>query len=310
MDNYSKLIDRIAQSAKISKEDIERKIEAKRAKLSGLVSREGAAQIVASELGINFEEEVMKIAELVQGMKRAGVVAKIVEIYPVRSFDKNGRSGKVANMIIADETGNAKAVFWDLNHIGLIEQGKINKGDTIEISRASVRNGEIHLSGFSDVKKSSQVIDKVNVQPASYQNKELKDLKQGDRVKLRAVIVQLFDPKYFEVCPECRKKAVDGECGIHGKISPVRRALTNAILDDGTETMRALLSDKELYALGVSEVELFSLDAFQVKKKEIIGEELNFSGSVRMNQLFHTPEFSIDKIEPVQVDVLLKELQI
>lgn len=310
MDNYSKLIERISQSAKLSKDEIERKIEAKRAKLSGLVSREGAAQIVASELGINFEEENLKVAELVQGMKRAGVIGKIIELYPVRSFEKNGRSGKVANMILADETGNAKTVLWDLNHIGLIEQGKIKKGDTVEISRASVRNGEIHLSGFSDIKISNAVIKNVNVQPASYQSKDLKNIVPGERARLRAVIVQMFDPRYFEVCPECRKKAVEGECAVHGKITPVRRALTNAILDDGTETVRALLVDKELYALGVSEMELFSLEAFQAKKKEIIGEELYFSGNMKMNQLFNTPEFAIDKTEPVQVDALLKELQV
>jgi len=91
MDNYSQLIERISISAKLSKEDIERKIEAKRAKLSGLVSKEGAAQIVAAELGINFDKERMKISELVQGMKRANFVGKVINISPIRSFNKNGR---------------------------------------------------------------------------------------------------------------------------------------------------------------------------------------------------------------------------
>ena len=57
MDSYSVLLERIATAANLSKEDIEQKIEAKRSKLSGLVSKEGAAQIVAAELGVNFENE-------------------------------------------------------------------------------------------------------------------------------------------------------------------------------------------------------------------------------------------------------------
>ena len=309
MDNYDKLIERIAQSAGIGKEDVERKVEAKRAKLSGLVSREGAAQIVASELGINFEEEKMKIAELVQGMKKAKVVAKIMEIFPVRSFEKNGRSGKVVNLIVADDSGSVKTVFWDINHIALVEQSKINKGDVVEISRGSVRNGELHLSSFSDIKKSEEKVEGAVVKPMSYQNREINDIRQGERAKIRAVVVQVFDPRYFEVCPECRKKVIDGECAAHGKVNPVRRALANIILDDGTETVRALVSDKELYALGVSDAELFSLESFQTKKKELLGEELYFSGNMKMNQLFNTPEFAIDKIEPVQLDVLLKEMQ-
>ena len=57
MDNYLQLLEKIAKSSGLTKDDIDRKVEAKRAKLSGLVSKEGAAQIVAAELGINFEKE-------------------------------------------------------------------------------------------------------------------------------------------------------------------------------------------------------------------------------------------------------------
>ena len=91
MDNYSQLVERISLAAKLPKEDIERKVEAKRAKLSGLVSKEGAAQIVAAELGINFDKERMKITELVQGMKKANVIGKILEVLSIRSYNKNGR---------------------------------------------------------------------------------------------------------------------------------------------------------------------------------------------------------------------------
>jgi ssDNA-binding replication factor A large subunit len=309
MDNYERLIERVSQQAGITKDEVARKIEAKRAKLSGLVSKEGAAQIVAAELGINFEEEKMKIAELIEGMKKASVIGKIVALYPVRSYEKNGRSGKVANMILGDESGTVKTVFWDINHIALIEQNKIKQGDVLEVSRASVRNGELHLSSFSDVKLSKNTIDQVVTSKPTVQAKELKDAKQGDRIRTRAVIVQVFDPRYFEVCPECRKKAIDGECAVHGKIQPVRRALLNIVIDDGTETTRGLISDKELYAFGVSEAELFSLEAFHVKKQELLGEELYFSGTLKMNQLFNNLEFSIDSIEPVNLDKLLKELQ-
>ena len=98
MGNYEKLIERISNSAKISVEDIERKIEAKRAKLSGLISKEGAAQIVAAELGISFDNERMKISELVHAMKRVNVVGQITQIFPVREFKKNNREGKIGSL--------------------------------------------------------------------------------------------------------------------------------------------------------------------------------------------------------------------
>ena len=53
-ENYQQLIEFISENSGVSTEDIERKIEAKQAKLSGLISKEGAAHIVANELGIKL----------------------------------------------------------------------------------------------------------------------------------------------------------------------------------------------------------------------------------------------------------------
>ena len=55
--NYDRILMKIANSSGLGKEEVERRIEAKRAKLSGLISDEGAAQVIAAELGINFENE-------------------------------------------------------------------------------------------------------------------------------------------------------------------------------------------------------------------------------------------------------------
>ena len=168
-DNYQQLISRISESAGIAIEEIERKIDAKKAKLSGLVSKEGAAQIIAAELGINFDKERLKIAELLHGMRRANTIGKILEIYPIREYNKNGREGKVCSFLLADESSNIRAVLWDTHHISLIEKQKLQKDDIVEISNAYIRNGEIHLSSFSDIKKSKEalgavVVDKVFVE--------------------------------------------------------------------------------------------------------------------------------------------------
>ena len=48
--NYNKILERIAKTSELYKEEIERKVQAKIAKLSGLISKEGAAQVVCAEL--------------------------------------------------------------------------------------------------------------------------------------------------------------------------------------------------------------------------------------------------------------------
>lgn len=308
MDNYNQLLERISNSSNLSVEELERKVEAKRAKLSGLVSREGAAQIVAAELGINFEKERMKISELVQGMKRANVLAKVLNASPVRGFNKNGREGKVANLLIADESSNIKLILWDTHHIALVEDGTISEGCVIEISNGSIRNGEIHLSAFGDIKLSKEKLENVITNKIS-QAINFKEVKAGQTFKSRAVIVQTFEPRYFEVCPECGKKAVDAKCAIHGTISPRKRALLNLVLDDGTETLRAVLFGEQILKLGLSESEIFSLEQFALKKDTLLGEEKVFSGNIRQNALYNTLEFTVDGVEDIDAQILLEELQ-
>ncbi len=307
-DNYDKLVSRISQASGIVIDDIERKIEAKRAKLSGLVSREGAAQIVAAELGINFDLERMKIAELVDGMRRANIIGKVIEISPVRNFNKNGREGKVCNLIVADEGSNVRVVLWDTHHISLIEDGKIGIGDVVEISNAGVRQGELHLGGFSDIKKSKEILGEV-VLGKVYNEKILKDVKAGDRFKTRAVIVNVFEPRYFEVCSLCGKKVVDGKCINHGEVEGKKRALLNFILDDGSENIRSVVFGELINKLGLNDEEIFSLDQFAMKKGSLLGEEKVFFGNIRQNQFSNNMEMVVEDVLDVNVEELVKELE-
>ncbi len=307
--NYEQLVDRIAKEAGLDKTEIDRKVEAKRAKLSGLISKEGAAQVVAAELGISFEKQKMKITELVQGMRGVNVVVKIINLFPVRSFDKNGRSGKVVNMIIADDTGNMKMVLWDINHIALFENNKIKQGDIVEIKNGSIRNNELHLGSFSEIKISSENLTEVKTE-ISYLEKKIKDIGIGNAVKIRGIIVQIFEPRSFEICPECRKKvSLEGECETHGKVSPIKRFLLNFVVDDGTESLRIVLFNEHMEKLKLSDEELNSSELFLKKREELLGKEAFFSGTIRKNKMFNNPELFIEDIKEVDIDELIKELE-
>jgi len=307
MDNYDKLVGRISNSAGVEKEEIERKVEAKRAKLSGLVSREGAAQIVAAELGVNLDQEKLKISELVQGMRKANFIGKIIEISPVREFSKNGRDGKVVNLRVADETGNLRVVLWDTNHIGLIEQGKLKVGDVIEASNGNIRDsGEVHLGSFSDIKMSKEVINSV-IEGKVFSGAELKDIKSGQGIKVRAFVMQSFEPRYFEVLKETGRKPSEEDRKVGKELE--KRALLNIVLDDGTETVRAVIFGNEIEKLGLSKEEIFDLEKFEVKKKEILGVEKIFQGSVRNNDFTNSIELSVESIENVKAEELVKELE-
>ncbi len=308
--DYNKLIQRISKSSGLGEDEIKRKIEAKRAKLSGLISKEGAAQVVAAELGINFDNETMKISELMSGMKKANVIGKITRLFPVVEYDKNGRKGKVANFILADETGNTRGVLWDTNHIALIENEEIKEGDVVEIQNSSIRNSEVHLTSFSDIKKSQEKIENV-ITGRTYKEKRLNEIRQGESITIRAFIVRIFGPRFFEVCPECSKKvekdAEGSKCKEHGKVVPEKRALLNLILDDGTGNIRSVIFSGEIENLGLTMQDLES--GFEDKRDELMGKEMRFSGVIRKNKMYENLELTINNAEEIDVDKLIEKLE-
>jgi len=311
VENYERIVDKISKISKLDKEEIERRVEAKRAKLSGLISKEGAAQVIAAELGISFDNEKLKIEELLPGMRKVNTLGKVVNVTQPRVFKtKKGEDGKVANLFIADDTSNIKVVLWDTNHISLIENGKIAEGVVIEISNASMRDNELHLGSFSELKVTNQLIEDAKIEK-NFREKKISELKNSDNVRIRAFIVQSFEPKFFYICPSCKKKATqEGNaftCVEHGKVIADKRALLNVVLDDGTETIRTVAFQDNLAGIGLTDLE--NMEELILQREKLLGKEMLFYGVVRNNKVFNTPEFIIEKVEEINPDLLIKELE-
>ncbi len=309
--NYERIIEKIAKSADIEKSDVEKRVEEKRSKLSGFISKEGAAQIVASELGISFENEKLKINELLPGMRRINIVGKVINLFPVRTFTtKKGDESKVVNFWVADDSSNIKVVLWDTNHIELIEKGEIKECIGVEISNVTMRDGKLHLGNFSEIKVSPEVLEEV-VTEKVFKEKTIADFNKGENASVRAFIVQLFEPRFFHVCPECGKKAnKEGEafvCGTHEKIVPEKRAVVNLVLDDGTNSIRAVLFHEVIKELGL--VDLEDAEKMTLQKQGLLGKEMIFSGNVRNNAFFNTPEIIIESIKETDLDKVISELE-
>lgn len=309
--NYERIIEKIAKSANIEKEEVEKRVEEKRSKLSGFISKEGAAQIVASELGISFENEKLKINELLPGMRRVNVIGKVINLFPVRTFTtKKGDESKVVNFWIADDSSNIKIVLWDTNHISLIEKGEIKEGIAVEISNATMRDGELHLGNFSEIKVSQEILEEV-VTEKVFREKAISDFNKGENASVRAFVVQMFEPRFFYVCPECGKKVnKEGEafiCGTHEKVVPEKRAVVNLVLDDGTNSIRAVLFHEVIKELGL--VDLEDAEKLALQKQKLLGKEMVFSGNVRNNAFFNTPEFIVDGIKEADLDKVISELE-
>ncbi|MFH1589522.1 MAG: SOSS complex subunit B family protein [archaeon] len=69
----------------------------------------------------------MKISELKPKQGNVEIQAEIIEISPVREFQKFGKSGRVANATIKDDSGQMTLTLWN-EQIDLVKAG-----DKIEI---------------------------------------------------------------------------------------------------------------------------------------------------------------------------------
>jgi ssDNA-binding replication factor A large subunit len=243
-------------------------------------------------------------------MRKVNTSGKILSVSPVRTFTtKKGDAGKVVNLFVADDTSNIKVVLWDTNHISLIEAGKLGEGHVVEIVNASMRDNELHLGSFSELKKGTALFENV-VTEKVIKPKNIIDFRVGDSPSVRAYVVQTFDPKFFNVCPECKKKIIpDGEsslCNEHGKVIPARRALINLVIDDGTESIRSVLFHDQLNLIGINSFEDSSRLLNQ--REDLLGKEMIFFGDVRMNSYFNNPEFIVRDVKTVELDSLIAEL--
>ncbi|MAG61495.1 hypothetical protein CMI43_01620, partial [Candidatus Pacearchaeota archaeon] len=124
----------------------------------------------------------------------------------------------------------------------------------------------------------------------------------------RAFIVNIFEPKFFEVCPECRRKAINGNCNDHGQIKPEKRSLLSLVIDDGSDNIRCTIFHDELEKI-ISMKELENLELFVVKRKELLGKEMIVKGQVRKNQMFDSNDFIINEMEDIKLDELITELE-
>ena len=130
--SYEQILEKIQSQTKKPASEIESLVHNKLKQLSDLISKEGAAHIIANELKVKLYDKIegkQKIKDLVSGMNSIDVLAKVISSYGIREFQKDNRKGKVATLFIGDETGSSRAVIWDEKLMSDFE--KINEGDIL-----------------------------------------------------------------------------------------------------------------------------------------------------------------------------------
>lgn len=170
--SLEKIVEKILSSRPdLTRQEVHKMIEKKKEGVGEFFTDETAARIVASELGVEIVQKPLRleilIQDLVSGLNDVTVAGRVVTVYPPQTFTRRDLTeGKFARLLIADKSGTLKVVLWD-DKTDLVETGKVEQGQIIEVSHGYVREGldgklELHLGSRGNIRISPSEVVEIN----------------------------------------------------------------------------------------------------------------------------------------------------
>ena len=319
--DFDEILKKIVEKTGSSEDDIKKKIAEKQRELSNLVSKDGAAYIIAKELGIELfpkkTERRLQIKNIVPKIRMLDIDARIVRIFPVKEFESKGRKGKVASIILGDQSGTIRLTLWD-QQTDMID--KLEQGMAVHVFSGYTREGmdgsaEIRLSKSGGLKilEDSDLPEITEIKRVSKAANSISELNEGDATTLRAAVVQLFQTNFFyDVCPDCGKRVTkdnDYTCAQHGKVKPVTNIVLSGVIDDGTGNIRAVFfRDEALNLIGMNMDDVMEKKDTFFDDIDVLGKEFMISGRVRRNKMFKRLEFVANGVKEIDIESEVNKL--
>jgi replication factor A1 len=207
--SVEEIIERILSAgASTSREEVWRKIKEKKKAAGGFLTEETAARLVASELGVEVEQEQahsaeLPIGELVLGLNDVSIVGRVVVVFPLQSYArKNGSESQFGRLIVADKTGTLLVLLWN-DKADLIRNGKVNRGQILRILHGYVREArdgqlELHLGNRSEFQINPSDVKEENYPaPESFVEKIGKVTKKKKKTSVLGVIESVSALRVF-----------------------------------------------------------------------------------------------------------------
>jgi replication factor A1 len=320
----------LTKSTRLPREELVVKIEKKQKEMSGLISFEGAAYLIARELGIDLLEKVrreLQIKNIVPGLKRVNVCGRIFRISPIIEFEKqNGNRGKVVNLFVGDTSGYIRLPLWN-DQVKLVEEETVKIGDTIQITNGFAKENiygdvEVSLGKFGNVRQiedsSFPLVEELMKKAfaSGTERATIASLVPGD-FEIKGNVVNVFRGNFlFRVCPMCGRSLVEKEgkfvCLDHGEVEPNVNIVVSTVIDDGTDDMRVVFFRTQAEkVLGVNANELAKLELeerYKLVKEKILGRELVLFGKVKKNNISGRLELIVNEVKDLNILEEIKKL--
>ncbi len=263
------------------------------------------------------EAKIYKLAEMEEGLQNVNVAGRVMRILPIKEFTSGNRTGKLASLILIDETGILRAVLWNekADHVK-----KIKQGDTVLIRSGYTKPSltgemEVHVPSRGSIHinpENVKVADITTLINKHAEEKKISDIKPDDRnVRIIGTIEDVDEsPIMFEICRECgsRIENVAGEwlCDICGEAEPAYGMVISCGVSDGSGDIRAVFyRDLAEQLTGLSVTDALNLigetgdELAPVRQVRdgIVGKSIAITGNARYNDYQDKLELVVSSLE-------------
>lgn len=148
----------------LSFEEFQELVEHKVDSLGGLCDYETAAKLVAHDLGVNPEVEFKDVGDIELQDEYVSFVGKVVQTGDVHEFNRDdGTVGRVANVRLADDTGEVRMALWD-ELADMVKVGELERGEVLRVDGAKVKEGfdggvEVSVTGGTSLERDDSEIE-------------------------------------------------------------------------------------------------------------------------------------------------------
>jgi ssDNA-binding replication factor A large subunit len=313
------ILNQLEKQSGTSRKELMEMINKKQRSMSGLVSPEGAAYLVARDLGVMLSDSTRKIdiKNVISGMKKVNIVGRIFRISPLVDFKKqDGSSGRVVNIFIGDGTGYLRIPLWN-EQANMAEEEMIKIGDVIQIFNGMARENtfgdiEVSVGKYGTIRQSEEAIDLPSAEQMSKryfslvpERVPIKELTPGN-FEISGIVIDVFKSNFiFTTCSICGGTVYETKCPEHGEVECNPALVFSCLVDDGTGDVRAVFfRDLAEKILGVTAGEMKKLELeerFKLVKEKIIGKEFVLIGRVKKNKMFERIEMVVNGCKDLNV---------
>jgi DNA/RNA endonuclease YhcR with UshA esterase domain len=300
------LIQKLIEQSGLSETEIKNKISEKTKKFDGLVSEEGAAFMVATDLNIKILDDpstkILKINELHPGMTGVEIICKIKKIYPSRFFEKEGRKIEYIGIELIDESGTIRTTLWD-KRASLVTESRIKEGDSLRIKNCSIRENKYSGKDLQLIANTQIIInqDEVNVDVNKIQITNLDNPTLNSPVKVHGTIVAGNEPRFYRGCIKCNRKITENGCAEHGNESK-NIPILSMVLDDGKGNCR-------ITCFGDVANNFYGAELTSESEPNYVGDYISVEGIIRHNASYDRTEMTVNNINRLKAEELILMLK-